>query len=238
MSRGRRGRGIKKERVIAPHRNFSTYIYKVLKQVHPDTGISQRAMAIMNDYILDFLRRVASEAANVCDMNGKFTLSARDIQTAVRLTLPGELAKHGVSEGTKAVTKFNSAGQGGGGPKVSKSFKAGLQFPVGRIHTFLKNGRYANRIGKTAAIYLAAVAEYLTAEVLELSGNASRDNKLVRIAPRHIHLAVANDEELHKYIGKGIIAGGGVLPNIHSLLLPRKMSKMTISGGGYDSQDY
>jgi len=101
----------------------------------------------------------------VCDMNGKFTLTARDIQTAVRLTLPGELAKHGVSEGTKAVTKFHSSADlKHGGSKVTKSTKAGLQFPVGRIHLFLKTGRYAKRIGKTAAVYLAAVAEYLSAE--------------------------------------------------------------------------
>eukprot|EP00301_Raphidiophrys_heterophryoidea_P010096 c1513_g1_i2.p1 GENE.c1513_g1_i2~~c1513_g1_i2.p1 ORF type:complete len:174 (-),score=55.61 c1513_g1_i2:73-570(-) len=89
---------------------FSTYIYKVLKQVHPDTGISSKAMAIMNSFINDVFERIAVEASRLARYNKKHTLSSREIQTAVRLLLPGELAKHAVSEGTKAVTKFSSSG--------------------------------------------------------------------------------------------------------------------------------
>ena len=89
--------------------SFSIYIYRVLKQVHPDTGMSKKGMSIMNSFIGDVFERVASEAGKLCKYNGKSTLSSREIQTAVRLTLPGELAKHAVSEGTKAVTKFTSA---------------------------------------------------------------------------------------------------------------------------------
>ena len=88
--------------------SFSIYIYRVLKQVHPDTGMSKKGMSIMNSFIGDVFERVASEAGKLCKYNGKSTLSSREIQTAVRLTLPGELAKHAVSEGTKAVTKFTS----------------------------------------------------------------------------------------------------------------------------------
>ncbi|MCE2055688.1 hypothetical protein HAX54_043191 [Datura stramonium] len=73
---------------------------------------------------------------------------------------------------------------------VSRSVKAGLQFPVGRIGRFLKKGRYAQRVGSGAPVYLAAVLEYLAAEVLELAGNAARDNKKNRIIPRHLLLAV------------------------------------------------
>jgi histone H2B len=87
---------------------YSTYIYKVLKQVHPDTGISSRGMSIMNSFINDIFERIAGEAARLARYNTKQTLSSREIQTAVRLLLPGELAKHAVSEGTKAVTKFSS----------------------------------------------------------------------------------------------------------------------------------
>ena len=86
---------------------YSTYIYKVLKQVHPDTGISSRGMSIMNSFINDIFERIAGEAG-LARYNKKQTLSSREIQTAVRLLLPGELAKHAVSEGTKAVTKFSS----------------------------------------------------------------------------------------------------------------------------------
>jgi histone H2A len=108
---------------------------------------------------------------------------------------------------------------------VSRSAKAGLQFPVGRIARFLKKGRYAERIGAGAPVYLAAVLEYLTAEVLELAGNAARDNKKNRIIPRHIQLAIRNDEELSKLLGEVTIANGGVLPNIHTVLLPKKSGK-------------
>jgi len=83
---------------------------------------------------------------------------------------------------------------------ISKSTKAGLQFPVGRIARFMKTGRFAQRVGAGAPVYLAAVLEYLAAEVLELAGNAARDNKKTRIVPRHIQLAIRNDEELNKLL--------------------------------------
>ena len=89
--------------------SYSIYIYKVLKQVHPETGISKRGMSIMNSFINDVFERLAFEAGRLGRYNGKATLSSREVQTAVRLTLPGELAKHAVSEGTKAVTKFTSS---------------------------------------------------------------------------------------------------------------------------------
>ena len=126
-------------------------------------------------------------------------------------------------------------GKGGGGKATSKSVKAGLQFPVGRIGRFLKKGRYAPRVGGGAPVYLAAVLEYLCAEILELAGNAARDNKKTRIVPRHIQLAVRNDEELNKLLGGVTIASGGVLPNIHSVLLPRKGAK---GKSGSASQEY
>lgn len=89
--------------------SYSSYIYKVLKQVHPDTGISKRGMSIMNSFINDVFERVATESGRLTRYNKKSTLSSREVQTAVRLMLPGELAKHAVSEGTKAVTKFTSS---------------------------------------------------------------------------------------------------------------------------------
>eukprot|EP00029_Vermamoeba_vermiformis_P013026 TRINITY_DN7963_c0_g1_i1.p1 TRINITY_DN7963_c0_g1~~TRINITY_DN7963_c0_g1_i1.p1 ORF type:complete len:137 (+),score=13.47 TRINITY_DN7963_c0_g1_i1:27-413(+) len=106
----------------------------------------------------------------------------------------------------------------------SRSFRAGLQFPVGRIHRMLKQGKYAERVGVGAPVYLAAVLEYLAAELLELSGNAALDNKKLRIVPRHIQLAVRSDEELNKLLSAVTISTGEVLPNIHSVLLPPKNS--------------
>ena len=89
--------------------SFSIYIYKVLKQVHPDTGMSKKGMSIMNSFINDIFEKVSTEAGKLVRYNKKATLSSREVHTAVRLVLPGELAKHAVSEGTKAVTKFTSA---------------------------------------------------------------------------------------------------------------------------------
>ena len=107
----------------------------------------------------------------------------------------------------------------------SRSAKAGIQFSVGKVGRLLKKGGYAKRIGAGAPVYLAAVLEYLAAEILELAGNAARDNKKSRIIPRHVQLAVRNDEELNKFLGGVTVAAGGVLPNIHSVLLPKKSKK-------------
>ncbi|RSH82727.1 histone H2B [Apiotrichum porosum] len=89
--------------------SYSSYIYKVLKQVHPDTGISNKAMAILNSFVSDIFERIATEASKLASYNHRSTISSREIQTAVRLILPGELSKHAISEGTKAVTKFTSS---------------------------------------------------------------------------------------------------------------------------------
>ena len=89
--------------------SYSIYIYKVMKQVHPDTGISSKAMSIMNSFVNDVFERIASESSRLAHYNKRSTISSREVQTAVRLLLPGELAKHAVSEGTKAVTKYTSS---------------------------------------------------------------------------------------------------------------------------------
>ncbi|XKL68366.1 hypothetical protein PGB90_003857 [Kerria lacca] len=89
--------------------SYAVYIYKVLKQVHPDTGISSKAMSIMNSFVNDIFERIAAESSRLAHYNKRATITSREVQTAVRLLLPGELAKHAVSEGTKAVTKYTSS---------------------------------------------------------------------------------------------------------------------------------
>ena len=98
----------KKKRKAKSIETYKIYIFKVLKQVHPDIGISSKAMGIMNSFINDIFEKLAQESAKLARYNKKPTITSREIQTSVRLVLPGELAKHAVSEGTKAVTKFTS----------------------------------------------------------------------------------------------------------------------------------
>lgn len=133
--------------------------------------------------------------------------------------------------GKKAVPKPKTS--------VSRSTRAGITFPVGRIHRLLRKGNYAERVGNGSAVYLAAVLEYLCAEILELAGNACRDNKKQRIAPRHILLAVKNDEEL-KLLAGVTISEGGVIPNIQATLLPKKskMPKDDNSAKDVESQEF
>lgn len=118
----------------------------------------------------------------------------------------------------KADKKKGSSGGNGAGEK-SRARRAGLVFPVGRIHRQLKTGGHAKRVGSAAPIYLAAVLEYLTAEILEVSSNNSRDDSRVRIVPRNIMLAIRSDEELHKLLPDITIADAGVLSSIHPRLL-------------------
>ena len=108
-SKAKAQRSTDKKRKRRRKESYAIYIYKVLKQVHPDTGISSKAMSIMNSFVNDIFERIAAESSRLAHYNKRSTITSREIQTAVRLLLPGELAKHAVSEGTKAVTKYTSS---------------------------------------------------------------------------------------------------------------------------------
>lgn len=202
--------------------NYSSFIYRVLKQVSPDSGISSKAMDIMNAMVHDIFEKLSLEASRLAKYNKKQTITSREIQTAVRLVFPREIAKHAVSEGTKAVTKFNDSLGKSTGESKSRSERSGLQFPVGRIHKSLKKNGHTARVSQTAPVYLGAVLEYISAEVLELGAAAAKDNNKLRVNPRFILLAIRNDEELDALFAHVQISRGGVLPGINEAILPKK----------------
>jgi len=199
------------------HKSYSTYIYKVLKQVHPNAGITRKAMIILDNIAHDMIGRFGHEVATL--LQNRSTLSAREVQTATRLLLPGELQKHAVSETIKALTAYNASKNGG------KSQRARLVLPVARIGNELRALRPKGRQSAQAAVALAAVIEYLIAEITELAGNAAKDSKKMRITPRHLSLAVHNDQELNKALGDAVFSQGGSHGFIHELLLPAKKAK-------------
>jgi histone H2A len=214
--------------------DFRVYIRRALRQVHVDTSITGKALnevnAIVNYLGMAFTKRAIAIAGH----DDKKTISTRTIQTAVRMELPGELAKHAVSEATKAVTKYNAsrpsktehiAPKTKALKKKKKSERAGLMFAPSRVLRFFK--KYNLRIAEGMSIYLAAVLEYLTAEILELAGNAARDYKKRKINVRHVYLAIEMDEELRKLLEKNhvVLAGGGVIPYVRLEVEAKSKSK-------------
>jgi histone H2A len=139
------------------------------------------------------------------------------------MVIPANLGKHAVSEGVKAISKFTSAAAGSA-RKVRQQIRAGLKFPVARIGKYLKAQVKYKRKGLGAGIYLAAVMEYMCAEIIALTGNYARDHKRHRITPRAIAMVIANDSEMDHFFGKAI-QFGGVLPHIEVAYLPSKSEK-------------
>mmetsp|Transcript_10268 Transcript_10268/g.15536 ORF Transcript_10268/g.15536 Transcript_10268/m.15536 type:complete len:153 (+) Transcript_10268:112-570(+) len=139
------------------------------------------------------------------------------------MSTPGKRAKKGSGKHGKG--KGKGKGVSSDKKQKSRSQRAGLQFPVGRIARYMRDGGYGRRIGGGAPIYLASVLEYLTAELLELAGNAAKDNKKQRIIPRHIMLAIKNDDELRLLLSEVTIVQAGVMPNVRPELMPKKKKK-------------
>lgn len=187
--------------------NYQIYIRRILKQVHPDSMISSESLDLLNELTNVLGMKIGHQAKLlVSPINykndkkktkdlGKKTISSRDIQSAVRLILTKELAKHAISQGTNAVTKFTSSQPGTKDHPISVDSRSGLQLSVSRIDKILrKNTTF--RISETASIYLTAVLEYVVAEFLELSGNQCKDEHKSVIKPLHIKKIVEHDEEL------------------------------------------
>jgi len=218
--------------------NLEHYLKKVLKQIYPtvkpsDVRMARSSLAITKDCVsqINFLlnivaRNITLRMNTVLDVKNQQTMRALDVQTVVKMIIPGELSKGAVAMGTKAVTKYGSfkPSRNEDGKKVSNSVKAGLLLSVSACRKFLKSMCSSQRVGDTAAVYLAAVLEYLAAEMLEMAGNYARDNKKQRITSRGLTIILQADEELHKLFKQFNVEvlGGGVAPNIHTFLIPKK----------------
>ena len=215
----------KKRRTKRDYEYLGTYINKVLKQVHPSGGITGEAEKSVNVLLMDTLDRTMKVVNDLLQSSKTHTVKATVISAALSTIITGELGKHAKSEGTKSVTKFQSSVAGTKGAGVSKASRAGLKFPPTRIgHMIRERASGCSRLSQTADVYMAAVLEYLCAELLELSGNSARDHKRKRINPRDITLAIKSDEELDS-LWKHVVLPGGVIPHIHKAYLPKKRKK-------------
>ncbi len=201
---------------------FTTYIRRVLSRTSPGISITSNASNVMNDIINDIGQRVAQVAVHATSelFNGheRMTVTSKDVHSAILVVFPGELSLHAVDEGKKAVSIAKASKDKNGTSIISKDDN--LILPPARCAKFFNI--YRRRLGASAPIYLAAALEYIIAEILELASNAARDDKRVGITPQHITLILSNDDELSKLLGDGIVLNGGVMPNIHSVLLPAK----------------
>lgn len=224
----------KKRKNSQKKKTFNTYIVKVLKQIHPDLSIGEKeGIPMINSMLEVLVKNIARAVSLLLRRTGKSTVTSREIMYAVRLVFPGELNKHAYSELAKAVTRYNATLASVRTPekkqrvvaeegKRSKASRAGLVFSVSRTSKiFYPYVQGLNiRKGAGAAVALAAVLQYICAEILELGGNAARDSKKKSIKPRHLALAILNDEELSLLFKRTVMQGGNI-PNIHTALLPK-----------------
>lgn len=205
---------------------FREHTNRVLKQVHPDTGMTEEARDSINFMMVSIAARLIRKSVALAVASGAKTVTSRDLQSIVRTDIGGELGKHAVSEGTKAVTKATTSAPAVGGRVVPREKRAGLVFSVG-VTDHIVDDVVAGSIrkGGTFPVYLSAALEYLCAEIVQLAGNAARDHRAKRLTNRFLFLAIRNDEELHTYLmlKLGIeMENSGVIPNIYPELLEKK----------------
>ena len=221
--------------------NFEKYIQKVLKQIHPDLMISKNVKSQINSFLNVFGEKIAEKASFLSNSsmavrrttkkeNKQHTIMIKDIESAVSIIIgPNNLLyKHARSEGTKAVTKYINSTGGTKSKHISLTKRSGLVFSVSRSEKILRL-THCGKLSKKASIYFAAILEYLTAEILELAGNKSKDMKRTTISSRSLMYSIRDDEELDLITLKinWRVIGGGTIPYIHKKLLPKEKQKKT-----------
>jgi len=206
--------------------NFKNYIPKVLNQIHPDAQISANVKNLVNSLLNNLGNKIANEAVFLAAHCGGKTVTRRAMTSSVRLTLTPEIGKHAMSEGLKACSAYINSKPGTTRKSTTAAKRSRLIFPPARARKLIENNAQKGiKISQLACVYLAAVLEYLTAEILELSGNAARNDRKSTISSKHLQLAVRHDNELAIILKDVTIPGGGVLSNIHAVLLKKKPKK-------------
>lgn len=184
-------------------------IYNVLIQVHPEKRITAKAKLEMMKLLSHVAGLIVSGANKAVVVSNKKTVDAFSIQAGVRMSLSGSLRDHAVSEGARAVTRYNASNAGGAGElPVSRSARAGLVFSVPVAEKILRKYCISERVSSGAPIYLAASLEYICAELLELAGFAAGTEKKISIAPKHI-LSVVRKDQLYSSLFENVILAPG-----------------------------
>lgn len=203
--------------MIKRNLNYDLGIKKVLHQVHPTLQIKNISVELINNMIIVFAKKLIKTSEIMSKLSKKTTINNKELKTAGRLIIPVELMRHSISEGQKAINVYKSKKNITN--KKSQEYKAGLQFKVSITRNIIKKEVGKNtRISHEYSIFLTAMLEYITAEILDLTGNFIISEKKTRITPRDIMISIRNDSELNNLFN-GFILGTGVVPNIHSELL-------------------
>ena len=205
---------------------FETFISKVLKQVSDNAGITSNAKQQLNSFLCTLAKHISRIAKELTIHGKKKTISDKEISNSIKIVLSGGLLDNSILEGEKSVNIFNSSGD-----KGSRQNKAGIIFPPSITEKFLRNFGYSKiMITNSSSVYLSAVLEYLTYEILDLSLNYCKENKRSRITIRDIEVTIRNDEEFSKIFRKinYVFLGGGVIPFIHPSLLVKRKNKLTV----------
>lgn len=228
-----------KSMIPAGHVNFTTYLRKLLKKVHPKIGITTKAMIQLNGLVFNIGKLLAKEAEGFAKAKGRQTISAVNVQSAAQVVYQGQLASHAVKAIEAALNAVTDARAGGSKGKEAIA-ASNLDIAPSRAARLLASRGKGMRVASETSLALAAALEYVALELLELAGDVARDMKKVRINVRCIFGAIQSDEEFIGFFHRHKLAliGGGVFPGILPALLPKrtdsgkkKYSKKATKGG-------
>ncbi len=203
-------------------RYFDSYISKVLKEVSAESGITNNAKQQLNSVLIMFSKTIANNSLDLTELSGKKTLSEKEVACAVQILLTGDLERHAIEQGDKAVKSYNTNNEEKG---TSRQSRAGILFPPSVTEKFLRKfDKSSMMVTNKSPIFMAAVLEYLCMEILDQAVNQSKTNNRVRLTVKDIELAVRSDPELNLLFNKNQIhfVGGSNVPYIHPVLLHRK----------------